>query len=515
MAKKKKRKKARRPYTPLTQHQKKGSVLHSPYNKMPFEMYDWAKDILPECLWIAALIEHFGKKEAYKFYYKFMDVIDEFWPDGNFVAMGLLTDFGVIPDTARKQLWSHHEELLVECFHKPFARVLTFYPKNPAAWLVRKDLVDRGGHVDPDVELERLRQLVANLYPRQGELATLVTALALGRLLPSCKFNAPKLDGLIKLLEKYPIDCTESEKQKVESFARSLVCGTYMQKKRYAAREWPKYFWRHNFDLTVCKPVNLAVEGYKSLGAEAAHRLQEILQRNANRVRCYLESLRVQAKYDLYSPERGEILLGLFARLTRFYILMTEVPNLWAKDIAGILLRCLTDTAITFVYLVKCGKDEEFVQFKKYGEGQEKLLLLHLQDSYPSEKSLEGRDVESIGKELGWLTPELMDIELGHWNKKDTRKLAQAAGMEKYYRLVYTPTSSDLHGSWMSLKHSNLCHCSEPLHRFHRLPTYLEPPLFLETIVAAQGLFEECLQTGMEKLDYPPLDDPLEPTLPE
>lgn len=482
---------------------------------MTFKMYDWAKDILPECLWIAALIEHFGKKEAHKFYYKFMDVIDEFWPDENFAAFGLITDFGAIPDNAKNQLWSHHEELLVECFHKPIARVLTFYPKNPAAWLVRKDIIDKGGHVDPDVELKHLRQLVVDLYSRQGELATQVTALALGRLLPRCTFNAQKFDSLIKSLEKYPINCTDSEKQKVESFARSFVCGIYMQNKRYAAREWPKYFWRHNFDLAVCKPVNFLVEGSKSLSTEEAHHLREILQKNANRARCYLEKLRVQAKYDLYAPERGEILLGLFARLTRFYVLMTEVPNLWAKDISGILLRCLTDTAITFVYLVKCGKDEEFEQFKKYGEGQEKLLLLHLQDSYPSEKSLDGRDVESISKELGRLTPELMNIELGHWNKTDTRKLAKDAGMEMYYRLVYTPTSSDLHGSWMSLKHSNLCHCNEPLHRFHRLPTYLEPPLFVETMMAAQGLFEECLQTGMEKLGYPPLDDPLEPLVPE
>jgi hypothetical protein len=206
-----------------------------------------------------------------------------------------------------------------------------------------------------------------------------------------------------------------------------------------------------------------------------------------------LKKLCVQAKYDLYAPERDEILFGLFARLTRFYVLMTADPNLWAKDIAGILLRCLTDTAITFGYLVKCGTSEDFERFRKYGEGQEKLLLLHLRDSYPNDKSLDGRDAESMANEIGWLAPELMDIELGHWNQEDTRKLAQKAGMEKYYRLVYTPTSSDLHGTWMSLKYSNLCHCNDPLHRFHRLPTYLEPPLFIETMVAAQELFEECV----------------------
>lgn len=489
--------------------------MQTPYNNMPFNIYDWAKDILPECLWIAALIEHFGNKEAHKYYEKFMDVIDDVWPDDTFVAMGLLTDFGVIQDTSREQFWSCHEEIIVECFHEPFARVLYFYPNNPAAWLVREDIIDRGGHVDPDVELDHLRQLVVKLYSRHGELATQVTAFALGRLLPSCTFNATKFDSLIKILKKYPINCTEIEKQKVESFARSLVCGTYMQKERYASRDWPKYFWRHNYDLTVCRPVNSSVEDSKTLDVENARHLQKVLKSNANRARNYLEKLRVQAKYDLYLPERDEIVLGLFARLTRFYVLMTEDPNLWARDIAGVLLRCLTDTAITFVYLVKCGSDEEFERFKKYGEGQEKLLLLHLQDSYPNDKSLEGRDIESISEEIGWLAPELMDIELGHWNKKDTRKLAREAGMEKYYRLVHTPASSDIHGSWMSLKHSNLCHCNEPLHRFHRLPTYLEPPLFLETMVVAQELFRECLQTGIEKLAYPPLDDPLEPTIPK
>ena len=445
-----------------------------------------------------------------------MDVIDEVWPDGNSVALGLLTDFGFIPNAGRRKLWDQHEDLLVECFHKPIARVLTFYPKNPAAWLVRTDLVEKGGHVDPEIELGYLRQLVVSLFSRHGELATCVTALTFGRLLRHGKIRfGEKLDWVIELLEKYPIDCTEGERDKVESLTRSHINALYMHEQRYTDHDWPRYFWQNNLNLSVCKPVNLTFEGSNSLAAEDAPRLQEVLQRNADRVRRYLEKLRLQAKYDLYSPERGEIVLGLFARLTRFYVLMTEDPNLWAKDVAGILLRCLTDTAITFGYLVKCGNEEDFVRFKEYGEGQEKLLLLHLQDSYPNEKSLDGRDVESIGKELGWFSPELMDIELGHWNKKDTRKLAQAAGMEKYYRLVYTPTSSDLHGSWMSLKHSNLCHCSEPLHRFHRLPTYLEPPLFLETMMAAQELFNECLQTGMEKLDYPPLDDPLEPMVPE
>jgi hypothetical protein len=40
-----------------------------------------------------------------------------------------------------------------------------------------------------------------------------------------------------------------------------------------------------------------------------------------------------------------------------------------------------------------------------------------------------------------------MQIELGSWAKKDVRKLAADVGMERFYRLVFSPTSSDVHGS--------------------------------------------------------------------
>jgi hypothetical protein len=61
----------------------------------------------------------------------------------------------------------------------------------------------------------------------------------------------------------------------------------------------------------------------------------------------------------------------------------------------------------------------------------------------------------------------------------------------------------------MSLKHSNLCRCAEPLHRFHRLPAFTEPPVFLNSIQYAQELYVACITAGVEKLRYPSLPVPL------
>ncbi len=155
-------------------------------------------------------------------------------------------------------------------------------------------------------------------------------------------------------------------------------------------------------------------------------------------------------------------------------------PNLWARDVGAIILRCLADSAITFGYLVVKGTSEDFIHFIEYGEGQQKLLMLHLQDNYPEDRSLDGLTAEELSESQGRFTPELIDIELGHWSKKDARRLAKEAGMERLYRLVYNPASGDVHGTWFALKGSNLTHCAEPLHRFHRPPLIFGAPILCE-----------------------------------
>ncbi|HDH43930.1 MAG TPA: hypothetical protein ENG66_00780 [Thermococcus sp.] len=69
--------------------------------------------------------------------------------------------------------------------------------------------------------------------------------------------------------------------------------------------------------------------------------------------------------------------------------------------------------------------------------------------------------------------------------------------------MVFSPTSADVHGTWLSLKNSNLAYCAEPLHRFHRLPSYAEPPLYVHVMLVAQALLRECITIGVKELNYP------------
>ena len=350
-----------------------------------------------------------------------------------------------------------------------------------------------------------------DLFDRHGEIATAVRVAVFGRLLKSGKIHFLKGLPVVELLPKCPEDCSAEERAHVEAFVRSTV-GACLSAPERLKEDWPKYFWTHNYDLTTCKPRLLPVMGADPVPHEEFENLQNVIAKNSTAARAYLDRLAMRVRYDLYEPERGEILHGLFARCVRLYLLMSENPSLWARDAAGILLRCLVETAITLCYLAEKGTDEDFRSFREYGEAQKKLLMLHLQDSHPSTASLERQRAVDISDEIGSFSAELMQIELGHWSKQDTRKLAQAAGLEEYYRLVFSPTSADVHGTWASLKDSNLCVCAEPLHRFHRMPTYAEPPLYVATLEAAQSVLLRVHASAVRALEYPE-DLNLEPSV--
>jgi hypothetical protein len=170
------------------------------------------------------------------------------------------------------------------------------------------------------------------------------------------------------------------------------------------------------------------------------------------------------------------------------------------------MLRCLVDTAITLCYLLKSNDQRLYKDFIDYGRGKEKLLMLHLQDSHTDETGPSGEDPESLATGLGGgLMPEAIDIDLAFWTKKSARDMAIEVGMLKFYRLIYDPTSSDIHGTWVSIKNTNLIRCVNPLHRFHRLPHKFAIPLFITPLVYGSAIIASVIDFCRDKYSFPAL----------
>ena len=240
-------------YSGLSRHTRKGSQLLPPLAELPMKVLEWERDLLPEYLWITSLVIEYPQAPWEALYKAFMDAIDPFFPTDN-MPLGLITDFGLVPESRREEFCSTHKDLVFEAFHKPFGRIIAFYPESPAYWLANQARITDEGPLDPNVELRRLQGIVLKLFPGKDSDAGHIRAVPLARFFKHNKIKIFRTLKVVDLIPKYPNGCTEEEKFEVQAFARSTIHMRYAQEDYYKDRAWPKYFWRHNYDLVPCKP---------------------------------------------------------------------------------------------------------------------------------------------------------------------------------------------------------------------------------------------------------------------
>lgn len=500
-------KKHRKKYSSVKSHKRDRSKLKPPLSQLNMEMIDWERDFLPEHLWIDLLAQEYKDYQWNKMYDDFLDKLEKEIEDKSLILYGFITDFGLVPEDSKVNFINNNKDLIYNVFFKPIGKILTLYPDNPANWLLLEEWIN-SDKIDFEVELKKLNRSVIRLMKAKDLYAGHIRAIPLGRLFVHQKLFYPKDMPVTELLPKYPGGCTEDEQYKVQSHARMTMNMEYMRDERYESRYWPKHFWRQNYNLVPCSPSNMNLSEENKISETDYLQIQKIIENNCDLIISYLDKVSIQYKYDLYETLKDEILLGLFSRIVRLFVSYVNDPNLWARDLSGIMLRCIVDTAITFAYLVEKGSLDDFMNFKKYGEGKEKLLMLHLQDSYTDKKAVNNKGVDELEIDLGGgFNPELIEIELAGWTKKSSRDFAKLCGFEDLYKLVYDPASSDIHGTWTSLKSSNLVYCTMSLHRYHKMPSFIVPPLFIQNIKIVHELYERCYNLGVQKLDFPKMDD--------
>ena len=316
------------------------------------------------------------------------------------------------------------------------------------------------------------------------------------------------------MFAKYPDKLTKDEKYQVEASARTTFNMLLSNPLGEATpSEWPKHFWRHNHKLSVCMYIaeqDISINSEKASGIDY---ISEVIypkcKANIEILKKYLVDLILKVPVDLYDTEKHEVIFGLLSRCIRLYTAFLENPLMLSQDLSGIILRCLADTMISLGYLLNKNELPQFQKFIAYGEGKQKLLMLHLQDNYPDMFGPIGEDEESLRKQIGGFNAEMLSINLGHWAEIDTRKMAEECNLMDIYRLVYDPTSSAVHGTWQNVMASNLERCANPLHRFHYVPRTKEPPLFIHPLIVATRMLNRIIEYCIEKEGFPQLEKEL------
>ena len=496
-------------FTGIGKHKQYKKKLITPLNQLPVTLTNWERDILPEHLWIEFLRQKYSETEFLKLHSELCKTLQSH-SQGNLAFLGLISDFGGIPKSRRSNILKKHDELVTQAFTEPFGHILKLYPNAPCYWLLPKEWV-KDNKTSSIKAVESLSKTMEKLYRSKDFYCSYLRMIPLRRLFEEGKISIPP-NFDVDLFLKYPHFLSVEDREKCESYGRSIL-GIVLQ--NYINFEWAKYFWRRNFEITPCQIKEREFAPRKEIGKDFFDYLTKNCSSNVEILSKYLQKVTKDYMFDLYSPEKDEVVLGLFSRIVRLAGSIYENPFLWSFDLSRIMLRCLSDTTITFCYLILKNDDNLFNSFIEYGKGKEKLLLLHLQDTHPDKVAPSGETSDALTDQLGGgISPAFVDINLGGWIDVSARDMAKVCDLLDIYRIIYDPTSSDVHGTWTSIKNINLTYCGNPLHRFHRMPQTEQPPLFFQPLEITMSLLNRAITFAQKHWNFPEMSDKLK-ILPE
>lgn len=270
--------------------------------------------------------------------------------------------------------------------------------------------------------------------------------------------------------------------------------------------EWSRNFWQYCFDKTGCIPEEAVSEKIKDRQKKLSdemedtrkHYFKETIEVRNKLIDHFFSTSKVSA---IDSRHEGAFGIALYGLTLFIEIIFYRAP----LSITGrVALRSLVEACITFKYLLQKEKEESRIwdDYRSYGTGQLKLLYLKLKELGQEISSIEIDDLDYLANEDKWV--EFVPINLGHWASVNLRKMSEEVGLKDLYDKYYNYTSGYMHSNWGAVRESVYQKCVNPLHRFHRLPTY-DLPLMPSVTSDARNITNcilECLSEAYPKFDF-------------
>jgi hypothetical protein len=172
---------------------------------------------------------------------------------------------------------------------------------------------------------------------------------------------------------------------------------------------------------------------------------------------------------DFQAPEVFNVLTALLARQATLAIEFASAPQLWNYHSAPLFLRAMTDVHITLSWILLDPKPR-VRQYIDHGLGQAVLELEHRKKLLESADDDRKQELQQFIQAFeAWIDAQrwnfLVEVNVGAWSGKNTREMAQEAGILDFYNYVYTPFSQCAHSTWYHVGRFNSGPSGSPLTR--------------------------------------------------
>ena len=228
----------------LQGHRREGKRFIPPFLQyINMQEVGWRSDLIPELIWIALLIDHFGMHRGVELCASLAKSAAQCTgkPTG---AHAFISEYSALMDQERdciRDRLSTSDELAA--IVTGLSALLVNYPQSPLMFL---------GQPDDDSGLEKLKLLITALMDRRDKTATFVQSTAVYIYFVNNKLKVPPDSALANFtaIEMYP-DTDES--QKIASFVRATMNG--MVPTLDLPVDWRNYFRDRGRSLEPCEPT--------------------------------------------------------------------------------------------------------------------------------------------------------------------------------------------------------------------------------------------------------------------
>lgn len=438
------------PYDKLKDHNYEKGIFKSPINQIEnVALYSWRNDCLPDFIWVALILDYYGREEAFlKFSLIFREI-----KDSSFQFDSLQLSY----------IFSLDEPNQVE-FYNILLKYIDVEVLSPLTIVFNKNHLFKEYFIIESFKVEEKLTILENIVEHYGtnrsDEATDVQYIILTFYFMARKniHLTEKTRGVGDYLCNYQkTPHVNEEMTKYRSIVRSMF-GAVQDNIYVHYPEFIKLFWRELLKIGGC---DLTFGEYENQFTLDENFIEDI--------KIEFQKLIIENTETELEDSRFNVILGSSVYALKVLTELVEC-NLRNKVMGRLSLRIIIEVYITLKFIHKKEPEEPNIweEYQEYGIGKYKMILMKARKVKEFENS--HLNIELIDALINEQIDEMfLNVEVRYF-KKDIRKRANDVDEKELYDLYYDYESNYAHGLWGAVRESAMLKCVNPLHLGHNVP---------------------------------------------
>lgn len=452
-------------HTKLSSHKFKKGVFVSPLNEFinsSDKNKSWMYGRLPEYLWIALILNKYGRKEGFKRLFSILQLVKE----KTSLDSVRMSDFLLADVAVKETIFS----TILDCVDADCLTPLTVVISVNIDSLFALKFQSKMSIQD---RVNILQTCLKRFSWHQSDDATDIRYVVLVFLIMKGRLHLRESDFTF-MYDYQIISHTDRKMELIRPFIRS--CELAIFSLDTTKNDYLNLFWNEVSRLTECELFIMNNQNEKKLDTKMYYEI-------VRSVFDYLQQLYIDCNP---LDKKMLVVLGIatysFKRLEE-----AELHNLYCSISGRSIIRILIENYIMLRYLNEQESSNKSIwsDFEYYGIGQYKMVLTrHRESELKRESHVDIGILEAIVNEF--TNEEFQNMDTRYFDRSNIREKSKKINESELYGLYYDYDSAFEHGLWGAIRETSLLKCNNPAHLYHCVPRVDDEPIL-------KSVFSDCV----------------------